>query len=166
MCNSKQEQARASAAMLLAQAVQRKFEGVKLGVGAVSEQGFYYDFEVPGLFAESDLAAVEEEMRKLAANGARAKLEWIPRAEAAELFEARGESWKAEWLREEAELDPVPVFWRGEFADVYPDGCAREAGMDARCSSCLAWRELTGEGTAAIRCCSASTERRSRTNRS
>jgi len=131
MCSSKQEQAKASAAMLLAQAVQGKFEGVKLGVGAVSEQGFYYDFEVPGAFAESDLAGVEEEMRKLAADRIPAKLEWMPRAEAAELFEAKGESWKAEWLREEAQLDPVPVFWRGEFADVYPDGCAREAGMDA-----------------------------------
>lgn len=131
MCNSKQEQAKASAAMLLAQAVQGKFEGVKLGVGAVSEQGFYYDFEVPGAFAESDLAGVEEEMRKLAADGIPAKLEWMPRVEAAELFEAKGESWKAEWLREEAQLDPVPVFWRGEFADVHPDGCAREAGMDA-----------------------------------
>ncbi|MFB9274318.1 threonine--tRNA ligase [Cohnella cellulosilytica] len=123
----KHEQVKAGAALLLAQAVQRRFAGAKLGVGALSEQGFYYDFEVPGAFAESDLAGLEEEMRKLLAEQIPSELEWLSRAEAADLFEARGESWKAEWLREVAAMERVPIDRRGEFVDIAlgaeADGC-------------------------------------------
>ncbi len=131
MSNFMREQAKANAALLLAQAVQRKFAGAKLGIGGVSEQGFYYDFEVQGAFAESDLSVVEEEMRKLSAEAVPSGIEWIPMADATELFEARGESRKAEWLREEAKMDPVPIYRQGGFVDVYPDGGSRAAGEDA-----------------------------------
>ncbi|RED59432.1 threonine--tRNA ligase [Cohnella phaseoli] len=131
MYQSKQDQVKANAAMLLAWAMQRKFAGAKLGGAFVTEQGFYYDFEVPGAFAEADLAVVEEEMRKLSAKISSCSLEPYSRMEAAVLFEARGESWKAEWLREEAESDEVQIYRQEEFVDVYPDECAREVGKSA-----------------------------------
>jgi len=124
MCQSRQDYAKARAALLLAQAVQKRLDGAKLGAGGLSEQGFYYDFDMPMSLSESDLAAIEEEMRDISAQHSRSEVEWISRSEAVSLFESRGESRKAEWLREVVELETVPVFKLGDFVDVYPELCA------------------------------------------
>jgi len=58
---------RHSLAHLLAAAVQERFPGVKLGIGPVIENGFYYDFQFPESvsLSESDLPALEARMREL-----------------------------------------------------------------------------------------------------
>ena len=58
---------RQTAAYVLAQAVKQLYgaEQVKLGVGSVTEDGFYYDFDVETPFVAEDLAALEKEMERI-----------------------------------------------------------------------------------------------------
>ncbi len=60
---------RHSTAHVLAQAVTRLFPGAKYTIGPAIENGFYYDFELPGgaTFTDEDLAAIDAEMRRIIA---------------------------------------------------------------------------------------------------
>ena len=79
---------RHSTSHVMAQAVTRLFPGAKFSIGPAIDNGFYYDFELPGnkTFSESDLAAIEAEMRAIiAADQPFERFEMSP-AEALELF--------------------------------------------------------------------------------
>jgi threonyl-tRNA synthetase len=58
---------RHSTAHVLAQAVTQVFPGAKYTIGPAIEDGFYYDFDLPGAktFSEDDLAAIESRMRDI-----------------------------------------------------------------------------------------------------
>jgi threonyl-tRNA synthetase len=60
---------RHSTSHVMAQAVTRLFPGAKYSIGPAIENGFYYDFELPGgkTFTEADLEAIEAEMRSIIA---------------------------------------------------------------------------------------------------
>lgn len=107
------------ASLLLAQAVQRQYAGARLGLAVVTEQGFYYDVDVPGRLSDADLAGIEEEMRRIAAENASSTIELLPLEEALLLFESRNEPWKAEWIREAAG-DKIAVMRSASFLDVVP----------------------------------------------
>ena len=53
----------------MAQAVTQLFPGAKFSIGPAIENGFYYDFELPGgaTFAQDDLEAIEARMREIIA---------------------------------------------------------------------------------------------------
>ncbi len=58
---------RHSTAHVLAQAVTQLFPGAKFTIGPAIENGFYYDFDLPGgaTFAEDDLERIEARMREI-----------------------------------------------------------------------------------------------------
>ena len=58
---------RHSTAHVLAQAVLRLWPGAKFAIGPVIEDGFYYDFDLPGgaHFSDDDLVRIEAEMRRI-----------------------------------------------------------------------------------------------------
>ena len=58
---------RHSTAHVMAQAVTRLFPGAKFSIGPAIENGFYYDFELPGgvTFSNDDLERIEAEMREI-----------------------------------------------------------------------------------------------------
>jgi threonyl-tRNA synthetase len=58
---------RHSTAHVLAQAVTQLWPGAKFSIGPAIQDGFYYDFELPGgaHFVEDDLARIEERMREI-----------------------------------------------------------------------------------------------------
>ena len=58
---------RHSTAHVLAQAVTQLFPGAKFSIGPAIEDGFYYDFDLPGgrTFSESDLASIAEKMKEI-----------------------------------------------------------------------------------------------------
>ncbi|MHB1775097.1 MAG: threonine--tRNA ligase [Acidimicrobiales bacterium] len=60
---------RHSTAHVLAQAVLRLWPGAKYAIGPVIEDGFYYDFELPGgaRFSDEDLERIEATMREIVA---------------------------------------------------------------------------------------------------
>ena len=53
---------RHSCAHIMARAVMRLFEGVKLAFGPTTDSGFYYDFDLEHPLSEEDFAAIEKEM--------------------------------------------------------------------------------------------------------
>ena len=58
---------RHSTAHVLAQAVIQLFPGAQFSIGPAIEDGFYYDFELPGgrTFSDDDLSAIEARMREI-----------------------------------------------------------------------------------------------------
>jgi len=58
---------RHSTAHVMAQAVTQLFPGAKFSIGPAIENGFYYDFELPGgaTFSDDDLGAIEARMREI-----------------------------------------------------------------------------------------------------
>ena len=60
---------RHSTAHVMAQAVTQLFPGAKFSIGPAIDNGFYYDFELPGgaTFSDDDLAAIEARMREIIA---------------------------------------------------------------------------------------------------
>jgi threonyl-tRNA synthetase len=58
---------RHSTAHVLAQAVTQLFPGAKYTIGPAIEDGFYYDFDLPGAktFSEDDLTSIEARMREI-----------------------------------------------------------------------------------------------------
>ncbi|HUB69581.1 MAG TPA: TGS domain-containing protein, partial [Acidimicrobiales bacterium] len=64
---------RHSTAHVMAQAVTRLWPGARYAIGPAIEDGFYYDFELPGgaHFSDEDLARIEDEMRTIVAEDQR-----------------------------------------------------------------------------------------------
>ena len=77
---------RHSGAHILATAVRRLRPDAHIGFGPAIEDGFYYDFEVDKPFTPEDLAAFEEEMRKVAAEKFPFVREEVDRTEAKKRF--------------------------------------------------------------------------------
>jgi threonyl-tRNA synthetase len=79
---------RHSTSHVMAQAVTRLFPGAKFSIGPAIENGFYYDFELPGgtTFSDDDLEAIEAEMRTIIAEDQRFERLEMTMDEGAELF--------------------------------------------------------------------------------
>ncbi|MDR0387505.1 MAG: threonine--tRNA ligase [Treponema sp.] len=63
--NERLEKIRHSVSHVMAQAVTRLFPGTRVAIGPSIENGFYYDFQLPGPITAEDLPAIEEEMKKI-----------------------------------------------------------------------------------------------------
>ena len=109
---------RHSAAHLMAQAVKRLFPEVKVAIGPATEDGFYYDFDAPRPFRPEDLEAIEAEMERLAREDIPVGRRVLPRQEALALFEAQGERYKAELIRDLPEGESLSVYRQGDFIDL------------------------------------------------
>jgi threonyl-tRNA synthetase len=79
---------RHSTAHVMAQAVTQLFPGAKFTIGPAIQDGFYYDFELPGsrTFLESDLEAIEARMREIIKADQPFVRDEMPAAVALELF--------------------------------------------------------------------------------
>ncbi|WP_438447881.1 threonine--tRNA ligase [Gorillibacterium sp. sgz5001074] len=126
-----QEAIRQFAALLLARAVQRTFPGAKLGQGATAGEGFHYDLDVPRPLSESDLAPLEAEMKRLAAEGWRPAYRQASREEAIRVLESRGEKWKVEWLQALPPEEPVGLWEQEDFLDASAIGGLPELPPEA-----------------------------------
>lgn len=107
---------RHSSAHLLAQAVKRLFKGVKLGVGPVIENGFYYDIDSPEPITAEDLLAIEKEMKKIINENIEIIRHDVSRAEAFEKF--KEDEYKIELLEAIAKDDQVSIYEQGDFFDL------------------------------------------------
>ena len=79
---------RHSTAHVMAQAVTRLFPGAKFSIGPAIENGFYYDFELPGgaTFSDDDLERIEAEMREIIKSNQPFTRSEMSMADAKELF--------------------------------------------------------------------------------
>jgi len=109
-----------SSAHLMAEAVESLFPGVKFWVGPAleKEKGFYYDMDLGGRkLTEDDLAALEKKMAELAKqNNAYIRKE-MPKKEAVEYFEEKGDEYKLDLLQN-LEDGKITFYTQGGFTDL------------------------------------------------
>ena len=91
---------RHSASHVLAQAVKRLYKNVELAIGPAIENGFYYDFDAETPFTPEDLDKIQKEMEKIVKENLPITREELPREEAIRMFEAMGERYKVELIRD------------------------------------------------------------------
>ncbi len=109
---------RHDAAHVLAEAVQGLHPGTQVTIGPAIEHGFYYDFARNEPFTPEDFPAIEARMREIVAAGAPFSREVWPREQAIAFFEARGERFKAELIRDLPESEPISIYRQGEWLDL------------------------------------------------
>ncbi|MDR6226565.1 threonine--tRNA ligase [Desmospora profundinema] len=109
---------RHSAAHLMAQAVKRLFGDVKLGIGPVIENGFYYDMDLSHRLTHEDLPRIEEEMKKIVKEDHLIRRKVVSREEAIRLYEEVGDKYKLELIRELPEDAEISIYEQGEFFDL------------------------------------------------
>src|SRR5690242_7357755 len=107
---------RHSAAHVLATAVRRVRPDAKVGFGPSIDDGFYYDFEVAEPFTPEDLAAFENEMRKVTAEKYPFVREEVSRAEAQKRFV--DDPLKLERLSELRDDEVISTYTDGPFVDL------------------------------------------------
>jgi threonyl-tRNA synthetase len=107
---------RHSTAHVLAQAVTRLFPGAKYTIGPAIENGFYYDFELPGgaTFTDEDLVAIDGEMRRIIAEDQPFTRSDVSAAEAIEVF---GDQPYKQEIIERATAAQDDAYDRGEVGD-------------------------------------------------
>ncbi len=131
---------------VLAQAMKRLHPEVKLAIGPSIDNGFYYDFDTPEPFSESQLAELEGEMRKICKEKLKLERFELPRAEAVRLMEEKGEPYKVELIHDLPEDATISFYKQGEFTDLcagpHLDSTGRIKGNAIKLTACNAayWR--------------------------
>lgn len=105
-------------AHILAQAVKRLYPNYKLTIGPAIENGFYYDFDVEKTFTEEDIAKLEEEMKKIIKEDLIIERFELPKEEAINLMEEKGEPYKVELIKELPEGEVISFYKQGEFVEL------------------------------------------------
>ena len=109
---------RHDAAHVLAEAVQTLYPGTQVTIGPAIETGFYYDFARNEPFSPVDFPAIEAKMREIVARNAGFVREEWPRKDAIAFFQARGEAYKAELIRDLPESETITIYRQGEWLDL------------------------------------------------
>jgi threonyl-tRNA synthetase len=112
---------RHSTAHLMAEAVVSLFPTAKVATGPSIEHGFYYDFDLPRTLTPEDLEEIERRMKKVAKRGMPFQKATMPIAQARELFEKAGQSYKVEvidTIQEKQNPTEVTLYRQGAFVDL------------------------------------------------
>ncbi|MUG05263.1 threonine--tRNA ligase [Bombella sp. ESL0378] len=109
---------RHDAAHVMAEAVQALWPGTQVTIGPSIKDGFYYDFFRDKPFTPADFDAIETKMAEIIARGDAFTREVWDRNEAIAFFEERGESFKAELIRDLPESEEISIYRQGEWLDL------------------------------------------------
>ncbi|MBA2873768.1 threonine--tRNA ligase [Thermaerobacillus caldiproteolyticus] len=109
---------RHSTAHLMAQAIKRLYKNVKLGVGPVIENGFYYDIDMEESLTPEDLPKIEKEMQKIAKENLEIVRKEVSREEAIRLYQEIGDNLKLELINDIPEGEIISIYEQGEFFDL------------------------------------------------
>ncbi|MQY66893.1 MAG: threonine--tRNA ligase [Dehalococcoidia bacterium] len=109
------ETMRHSASHVLAEAVLAMFPDARFGIGPATQDGFYYDFELPRPLTPDDLPVIESKMKELVVADLPFTREELSREDARALFAKQ--PYKLELIEEIAD-DKVGVYRQGSFVDL------------------------------------------------
>lgn len=114
------EMMRHSCAHLLAQAVKRLYgnKEVKLGIGPVIEDGFYYDMDLEHPLNPEDLQKIEKEMERIIGENLPITRRNVSREEALAIFTELGDQYKLELINDLPEDSIISIYDQGEFFDL------------------------------------------------
>ena len=111
------EVVRHSSAHVMAQAVQELWSDVKVTIGPVIENGFYYDFDSPRSFHLDDLEKIEIKMKEIIKRKLDVKKEVWSKEKAISVFKKMREHYKVEII-EELDEPEVSIYTQGEWFDL------------------------------------------------
>ena len=111
---------RHSAAHIMAQAIKRLYPEADFAYGPATDNGFYYDIDLPEgqKISEEDFPAIEAEMRKIVKENLKFSVFELPRAEAIALMEERGEKYKVEHIGDLPDDARITFYQQGEYIDM------------------------------------------------
>jgi len=105
-------------AHIMARAVQELWPEVKVTIGPVIENGWYYDFDREEPFTPEDLGAIEEKMKEIINKREPVTTEIWQRARAVEHYKANNEPYKVELIDAIPGDEPLRMYWHGPWQDL------------------------------------------------
>ena len=110
---------RHSCAHIMATAVTRLWPDALLDIGPPTEEGFYYDFDLPShRFSPEDFSKIEAEMQKVVKENQLFEKSLKSRDEAKAFFEQKGQRYKVERLADIPPGEEISFYQNGEFIDL------------------------------------------------
>ena len=105
-------------AHIMARAVQEIWPDVKVTIGPVIENGFYYDFDREEPFTPEDLGRIEKKMREIINARDPVRTEVWERDRAIRHYEDSGEPYKVELIEAIPGDEPLRMYWHGDWLDL------------------------------------------------
>ena len=105
-------------AHIMARAVQEIWPDVKVTIGPVIENGWYYDFDRSEPFTPEDLGQIEAKMREIINRRDPVTTEIWDRDRAVKFYEAGNEPYKVELIEAIPGSEPLRMYWHGHWQDL------------------------------------------------
>lgn len=105
-------------AHVMARAVQEIWPDVKVTIGPVIENGWYYDFDRAEPFTPEDLGLIEKKMKEIINLRDEVRTEIWERARAIKHYEDAGEPFKVELIEAIPGDEPLRMYWHGHWQDL------------------------------------------------
>ncbi len=109
---------RHSAAHVMAAAVCRLYDNVKLDIGPATDDGFYYDFDLPHRLSPEDFPRIEEEMKRIISEDHPFERLAMSREEAKAYLEKHGQEYKLHRLADIPGDQEITFYKSGDFMDL------------------------------------------------
>jgi len=109
---------RHDAAHIMARAVQEIWPDVKVTIGPVIDNGFYYDFDRAEPFTPEDLGQIEAKMREIINKRDPITTEIWDRDRAVKFYQANNEPYKVELIEAIPGDEPLRMYWHGHWQDL------------------------------------------------
>lgn len=109
---------RHSCAHLLGHAVKQLYPEVKMVIGPVIEDGFYYDIYSERPFTPEDMAAIEARMKVLIDQDYDVIKKMTPRDEVIKVFSERGETYKLRLVEDMPDETHMGLYYHQEYVDM------------------------------------------------
>ncbi|MEX0971598.1 MAG: threonine--tRNA ligase [Paracoccaceae bacterium] len=105
-------------AHVMARAVQELWPDVKVTIGPVIKNGWYYDFDRAAPFTPEDLEIIEKKMREIIAARDPVRFEVWGRDRALSHYKATNEPFKVELVDAIPEGEDIRMYWHGHWQDL------------------------------------------------
>jgi threonyl-tRNA synthetase len=105
-------------AHIMARAVQEIWPDVKVTIGPVIQNGWYYDFDRKEPFTPEDLSRIEKKMKEIINKREPVTTEVWDRDRAVKFYEANNEPYKVELIDAIPGDEPLRMYWHGHWQDL------------------------------------------------
>jgi threonyl-tRNA synthetase len=105
-------------AHIMARAVQEIWPDVKVTIGPVINNGWYYDFDRKEPFTPEDLGLIEKKMKDIIKQRDGVRTEVWERDRAIQHYKDTGEPFKVELIESIPGDEPIRMYWHGEWQDL------------------------------------------------
>ncbi len=105
-------------AHIMARAVQEIWPDVKVTIGPVIRDGWYYDFDRKDPFTTDDLILIEKKMKEIINAREPVKTEVWTRQEAIDYYKKNNEPFKIELIESIPGNEPIRMYWHGYWQDL------------------------------------------------